>query len=224
MSSPTRYQAVLFDFGGVITESPFDAFARYEAEAGLPGGFIRSVNATNPDTNAWARLERSEVTIGEFADLFESEARSLGHEVDAKLVLRALTGRIRPAMVEAVRRIGDAGLTTACLTNNIKTGHRPDTEADDRAGDDEGRDERRRVLALFDHVVESSKLGVRKPEAEFYRAALDLIGVAPTEAIFLDDLGINLKPARAMGIATIKVLDPDEALRRLGHELGLDLT
>ncbi|HZB70550.1 MAG TPA: HAD-IA family hydrolase [Acidimicrobiales bacterium] len=203
-------RAVLWDFGGVILSSPFEAFARYERERGLPEGFLRQLNATNPDTNAWAKLERSEVDLAGFAELYEAEADAAGHRVEAGAVLALLSGELRPAMVQALRRIREEGLAQACLTNNV-------------AGTEAVRPELAEVMALFDTVLESSKLGVRKPDPRFYDLALEAVGVAPSEAVFLDDLGVNLKPARALGIRTIKVVDPTEALAELQGVLGFDL-
>src|SRR5918992_3473031 len=172
-------RAVIFDFGGVILSSPFEAFARYEREQGLPEGFLRQLNATNPDANAWARLERSEVDLAGFAELYEAEADAAGHRVDAGAVLALLSGEVRPAMVRALRRIKEEGLVQACLTNNV-------------AGTEAVRPDVAEVMALFDTVLESSKLGVRKPDPAFYDLALDTVGVAPEEAVFLDDLGGKL--------------------------------
>jgi putative hydrolase of the HAD superfamily len=203
-------RAVLWDFGGVILSSPFEAFARYERDRGLPEGFLRQLNATNPDTNAWAKLERSEVDLAGFAELFEAEADAAGHRVEAGAVLALLSGELRPAMVQALRRIREEGLAQACLTNNV-------------AGTEAVRPELAEVMALFDTVLESSKLGVRKPDPRFYDLALEAVGVAPAEAVFLDDLGVNLKPARALGIRTIKVVDPTDALAELQGVLGFDL-
>ncbi len=200
----------MFDFGGVITSSPFDAFARYEREQRLPAGFIRTVNSTNPDTNAWAELERGALDLAGFADAFELEALELGHRVDGRAVLSLLGGDIRPAMVEAVRRCSDS-FVTACLTNNFGSGDVP-TPPEVSA-----------ILALFDAVLESRALGVRKPEPRFYQLACDAVGVRPDEVVYLDDLGINLKPARAMGMHTIKVDDPGAALAELSKVTGLDL-
>lgn len=207
-------RAVLWDFGGVILSSPFEAFNRYERENGLPTDFLRSLNATNPDTNAWARFERSEVTFDEFCDLYEDEARAAGHEIDARAVMPLLAGELRPQMVEALRRCAER-LKTACITNNVVGfGDFPHRA---RAN---GRDE---VLALFDCMIESSVVGVRKPDPRIYRMACDKLGVEPHEAVFLDDLGINLKPAREMGITTIKVVDPDLALAELEGVVGFAL-
>jgi putative hydrolase of the HAD superfamily len=208
-------EAVLWDFGGVILTSPFDAFARYEREAGLPDGFIRRVNATNPDANAWARLERSEVGAEDFVRLFEEEARALGGEVSGQHVLDLLAGEIRPEMVVALDRVKAAGLRTACLTNNVLGGGE---------GPAERREKVAEVMARFDVIVESSKVGVRKPEPRFYEIACALLGVTPEACVFLDDLGINLKPAKALGMTTIKVVTPRQALDDLEAVLGLSLS
>ncbi len=205
-------KAVLFDFGGVVTSSPFDAFTAYEEANGLPVGLVRDINATNPDDNAWAKLERSDVDTDGFAELFEAEAAERGHRVDGRAILGLLSGEVRPVMVEAIRRIKDAGYLTACLTNNFRS-----------RGDADSRPETADVMGMFDHVTESSLVGIRKPEPEFYRRALDALGIDASEAVFLDDLGINLKPARAMGMTTIKVLDPTQALTDLSEVLDLDL-
>lgn len=201
-------RAVLFDFGGVILSSPFDAFAAYERERGLPDGFIRSVNATAPDTNAWARLERSEITVDEFASVFEEESTALGHTVPGWDVLGLLAGELRPSMVEAVRRCA-AELKTGLLTNNVVGMEQSDDIAE--------------VLRLFDVIVESSKVGVRKPDLRFYELACEQLAIDPSEAVFLDDLGVNLKPARALGMTTIKVGDPTAALAELAAVVGFPL-
>jgi putative hydrolase of the HAD superfamily len=198
-------RAVLFDFGGVLSTSPFEAFERYERDRGLPPGFLRSVNATDPDANAWARLERAELDLDAFDEAFAIESEALGHRVPGADVLALLAGDVRPEMIEAVRRCGEHH-RTALLTNNVLG-----TMDDPRIGE---------LLALFDVVVESSVVGVRKPEPAFYELACERLGIDPTEAVFLDDLGINLKPARAMGMATIKVGDPAVALDELEAILG----
>jgi putative hydrolase of the HAD superfamily len=201
-------RAVMFDFGGVISTSPFEAFARLEAEHGLPAGFIRTVNATNPDDNAWARLERSEIAVEAFGAQWAAEARALGHEVDGRIVLERLAGEIRPQMVAAIETCRTT-YKTACLTNNFVATERGVS------------DEVAAVYALFDAVLESRVLGVRKPDPRFYELACAAIGVKPEESVFLDDLGVNLKPARALGMHTVKVTDPDLALAELEQILGL---
>ncbi len=208
----TAIRAALFDFGGVILSSPFEAFARFERERGLPEGFLRTVNATDPDANAWARLERNELTVGGFDEAFAAESAALGHAVRGSEVLGLLAGDVRPAMVEAVRRCRER-LATALLTNNVVA-----VDAEAMAGTAHGE-----VLGHFDVIIESSKVGVRKPEPRFYELALEALGIEAHEAVFLDDLGVNLKPARAMGMATIKVGDPAVALAELETIVGFPL-
>jgi putative hydrolase of the HAD superfamily len=210
---PPVIRAALFDFGGVILSSPFDAFAAFEQEHALPEGFLRKVNATDPDTNAWARLERSEVNLDEFAELFTDESAALGHRVDGHEVLALLAGEIRPEMVEAVRRCSER-LTTGLLTNNFVAADGQGMQAGSLG----------EVLSLFDAVIESSVVGVRKPDPLFYEIACTTLGIEPTEAVFLDDLGVNLKPARLMGMLTIKVTDPAVALAELEQVLGFPLS
>ena len=214
MPSPTpqEIEAVLFDFGGVILTSPFDAFAAYEAEAGLPPDTVRRINSTNPDTNAWARFERRDVGPDEFCGLFEAEAAALGLELDAGRILVGLHGELRPAMVEALRRCGST-LRTGLLTNNVTP------LADQEVADNPVLE----VVAMFDVVVESSVVGCRKPEPAFYELACERLGVEPSACVFLDDLGVNLKPARAMGMTTIKVVDPATAIAELEQVLGIRL-
>jgi putative hydrolase of the HAD superfamily len=204
-------RAIMFDFGGVISSSPFDSFARLEVEQGLPPGFIRTVNSTNPDDNAWAKLERGDVDVDTFGALWSAEARALGHEVDGRQVLEMLAGEIRPQMVAAIRTCSSS-YKTACLTNNFARAEAVVSE------------EVASIYALFDAVLESRVLGVRKPDPRFYELACDRLGVSPEECVFLDDLGVNLKPARALGMHTIKVTDPERALDELGGLVGLALT
>jgi putative hydrolase of the HAD superfamily len=215
MSSDIR--AVLWDFGGVIVSSPFEALNRYEAECGLPRDFIRRVNSMNPLANAWARMERGELSLAAFGDAFRSESAALGHPVDGRDLLPLLAGDIRPRMVEALKAV-KRRYRVACLTNNIRIGHGPSM-----SGSAEKAAALRDVLALFELVLESSRLGARKPEPAFYARACELLGVAPSECVFLDDLGVNLKPAAAMGMRTIKVVDPDKALAELGALIDLKL-
>ena len=210
-------QAVLWDFGGVILTSPFEAFRTYEREANLPEDFIRMLNARNPDTNAWAKMERSEVGLAEFVALFEAEAAAHGHKVDGWRVLKAISGDIRPQMVEALRRC-KASFRVACITNNMKHGEGPGM-----ARSPEKAAAVAEVMTLFEHVVESSRLGFRKPDPRIYQHACELIGVPPERCVYLDDLGINLKPAKALGMRTIKVGDPDIAIAELEAIVGIPL-
>lgn len=213
---PTRaIRAVLFDFGGVVTESPFPAFREFEQARGLPAGFLQSVNRRNPDDNAWARFERNELTPAEFDQAFAVESGQLGHAVRGLEVIDLLYGPVRPQMVLAVSRCREHFLT-ACLTNNVRgpagAGPAPDSQ---RAR------EWQAAIELFHAVIESSRAGARKPEPRFYRFACASLRIEPAEAVFLDDLGANLKPAREMGMRTIKVVDPDTALAELETVLGI---
>jgi putative hydrolase of the HAD superfamily len=210
-------RAILWDFGGVILSSPFEAFSRYEVEIGLPKDFIRGLNARNSDTNAWARMERSEVSLAGFVELFEEEARQHGHTLDGWRILQSLSGDIRPQMVEALRRCKVA-FRVACITNNMKSGEGPGM-----ARSPEKAKAVAEIMELFEHVVESSKLGMRKPDPRIYLHACELLGVKPEDCIYLDDLGINLKPARALGMRTIKVVDPDAAIDELQAMVGIPL-
>ncbi|MDO8290632.1 MAG: HAD-IA family hydrolase [Parvibaculum sp.] len=210
-------EAVIWDFGGVLTSSPFEAFARYERERGLPIDFIRGINATNPDTNAWALFERSEVTLDQFDEIFAEEAKAKGHEVRGRAVVELLSGDIRPAVVNALK-ICKTRVKVGCITNNVPAGH-----GAGMARSSEKAAEVAAVMALFDHVIESSKLGIRKPDPRIYELACQTLNVNPKSCVYLDDLGINLKPAKALGMTTIKVGDPVIALKELEAAVGFPL-
>lgn len=209
-------EAVIWDFGGVITTSPFQAFNRYEREHGLPHDFIRRINSTDPDTNAWALFESDRVGLDEFDELFAREALAAGHEVRGREVIALLAGDIRPRMVAALQRCKQH-FRVGCITNNVRAGHGPGMSADDGTAHEVAT-----VMSLFDIVIESSREGIRKPDPRIYRLACERLGVNPPAAVFLDDLGINLKPARALGMQTIKVENEDQALTELGAITGLD--
>ena len=203
-------RAVFWDFGGVITTSPFDSFNIYEESQNLPKDLIRTINSTNPDNNAWAKLERSEIDQEEFDSLFEVESQQFGHSVPGKQVLALLKGQIRPEMVKALREIKDK-LIQGCLTNNIQSDEDQELETDNAAISGTHQE----IMGLFDFVFESSKENVRKPDPKFYQLACERGKVNPNEVIFLDDLGINLKPAKALGMKTIKVVRAEDALQDL---------
>ena len=213
-----RFDAVIFDFGGVITASPFEAFNRLEEERGLPANFIRTVNATNPHDNAWARFERAEIDARTFDVLFEAEAEALGHSVEGRAVLAVLSGSIRPAMVRALDQLAGAGYRLACITNNVPAGHGAGMA---RSGD--AKDAYEQVFARFEQVIESSKAGVRKPDPRIYTMMCELLGLEAARCIYLDDLGINCKPAATLGMAAIKVTSGEQALGELGALLGMEL-
>jgi putative hydrolase of the HAD superfamily len=213
-----KIKAVFWDFGGVLTTSPFEAFNRFERENHLPQNFIRMVNAANPDTNAWARLERGQISLEAFDRAFERETAAAGQALRGFTVLELLSGDLRPEMVEALRRCKKQ-FRTACLTNNMKGLDEADIQQLGRRAS-----EIQAVMDIFDYVVESSKIGFRKPDPRFYEIACEIVEVAPVQVVFLDDLGVNLKPARAMGMTTIKVTDSHQALAELETLLGWTLT
>jgi putative hydrolase of the HAD superfamily len=210
-------KAVFWDFGGVITSSPFESFNKFEIAHNLPENFLRTVNSTNPDDNAWAKLERNEVNLEEFNELFLKESDALGNAVQGKDVIALLKGEVRPQMIKALKLIKDK-MVQACLTNNIQA---MDKEFE---GNVSASGKHNEVMQLFDFVIESSKENVRKPDPNFYLLACKRANIEPEEAVFLDDLGINLKPARALGMKTIKVIDPDIALNDLQSLLSFKVT
>jgi len=208
-------EAVVWDFGGVFTTSPFDAFNRYERERGLPVDVIRRINSINPDTNAWARLERSELAPAEFDAVFLGEAREFGLSIPGRDVLALLSGDLRPRVVTAFKAC-KARFKVGCITNNAPTGKGAGmSSSSDKASQIAD------VFSLFDHVIESSKAGVRKPDPRIYRMMCEALEVKPEACVYLDDLGINLKPAREMGMTTIKVTSEDQLLADLSNAVGL---
>ena len=211
-------EAVIWDFGGVFTTSPFEAFNRYEKARGLPHDFIRTVNAANPLDNAWALFERAEITAEEFDRMFRKEALAFGHDVPGADVLPLLAGDVRPKVVEALKACKARGLKVGCITNNVRSGEgagmaRTSEKAAQVAG----------VMALFDEVIESSKAGVRKPDPRIYQMMLDALKVAAPGCIYLDDLGINCKPAAALGMHAIKVSGEALLLADLERAVGFPL-
>lgn len=219
MTSPLqgRLEAVIWDFGGVLTSSPFEAFNRFEVRRGLPRDFIRTVNATNPNANAWALFERAEVGEAEFDVLFAADSRALGHEIRGRDVLPLLSGELRPRVISALDVVAQH-FRTGCITNNVAAGVGPGMA---RAVEKAGRIAD--VMARFGHVIESSKVGIRKPDPRIYALMCEALGVAPSACVYLDDLGINLKPARDMGMMTIKVESEPQLLLDLSRATGLDL-
>jgi len=213
----TRFKGIIWDFGGVLTESPFEAFNRFEIEMNIPLDFIRSVNAKNPATNAWALFESSKIDLDKFDKLFHDETKSAGYAIPGRKVIPLLSGKIRERMVNVLFHLRKE-YKQLCLTNNIKTGFGSSMSGMSASGK-----KSEEVMALFDEIIESSKVGVRKPDQEIYEMARDRLGFMCSEIIYLDDLGINLKPARLMGMSTIKVLSEEQAISDLGTMLGRDL-
>ena len=215
MAAKTDIEAVIWDFGGVFTSSPFEAFNRLEAEKGLPKDLIRRINATNPDTNAWALFERNEVDPAGFDKLFLAESTALGHPLGGAEVLPRLAGELRPRMVEALKTCKQH-FKVGCITNNVVSMHSPGQAEGQRAAGAMGQ-----VMPLFDAIIESSKAGVRKPDPRIYQMMCDQLSVAPARCVYLDDLGINCKPAAGLGMTAIKVVGVDQTLVDLARATGL---
>ena len=205
---------MIFDVGGVVIGSPLHAIAAYERELGIPAGFVnRLVVATGPG-GAWSRLERGELGLELFYAAFDAECLAAGHAVSGRAMMARIgeAARPRPRMLAAIRTIRTRGLRAAALTNNW-VGESGDTRSSG-LGD---------LGPLFDVVVESAVEGLRKPDPRIYALALERLRVSAAETVFLDDIGRNLKPARALGMATIKVDDEEQALDELSRVLGFDV-
>ena len=208
-------EAVIWDFGGVFTTSPFEAFRRFEVQRGLPQDFIRRVNAADPDANAWALFERNEIDAAAFDAMFLEEATRLGHPLRGAEVLPLLSGDVRPRVVAALKAC-KARFKVGCITNNVVTGH-----GTGMAGSAEKAEAIADIFAQFEAVLESSKAGVRKPDPRIYQMMCELLAVAPAACVYLDDLGVNCKPAAALGMTAIKVTTEDQALEDLAAATGL---
>ncbi len=212
-----RRTAVLFDLGGVVLGSPLHAIRDYETELGLERNAINLVAAKTAPNGAWSRLERGELEMEAFYPAFEADCLAAGIEMDAREMMTrmAASSAPRPMMLEAIRRLREADFRVGALTNNWA--HTGDGEAPDR------NDGTRALKGLFDVFIESSVEGLRKPDPKIYALACDRMGKRPEEMIFLDDIGPNLKPPRAMGMATIKVDTPEQALAELAPLVGIEL-
>ena len=205
-------RAVIFDLGGVVLGSPLHAIAAYERDQGLPPNAINHVVASTAPHGAWSRLERGEISMLDFFDAFEQDCAKAGWTISARDMMERIgeTSIPRPSMLEAIRRIRIQGLRVAALTNNW-------------APEGEVATDGNPLLPLFDVFLESSVEGLRKPDPRIYDLVCERLGVAPEEAVFLDDIGANLKPARAMGMTTLKVETPEASLEELAEILGFPL-
>ena len=202
-----KYKAIIWDFGGVITSSPFEAFNAFEEANSLPKDIIRTINSENPDMNAWAQFESNSITIGQFNDLFLKEAKAKGFDIKGRDIIKLLKGSIRENMVSFLREL-KSDFKLGCITNNVKSSSQENTD-----------NETEEVMSIFDHVIESSIVGIRKPNPEIYMMSCDALNVSPDQCIYLDDLGINLKPARELGMTTIKVIQPEDAIQEVRNLL-----
>lgn len=206
-----RFDGVIFDLGGVVLGSPLHAIARYERACGIPAGFINRVVVSSGPGGAWSRLERGELRVEAFVPAFEADCLAAGQPVAAGPMMLAIQeeSQPRPAMLAAIRELRIRGLRVGALTNNWVA----DEPRENRLGLD--------LRELFDAFVESAIVGLRKPDPRIYTHACQALAVAPQRAVFLDDIGANLKAARALGMHTIKVDSPEQALGELGAALGL---
>jgi putative hydrolase of the HAD superfamily len=195
----SRFKAIVFDFGGVFTTSPVENFAVYEKQNGLPEKFIGGVIKSNIHGGAFSQFERAEISREEFDVAFAAETKAAGHEIRGELLLSMLSLKIYPEMVDALKRVKNAGYKTGCITNNM-----PSHDSASMVDEPKKAAEIAAIFRFFDHVIESSKTGVRKPEPRIYEMMCEALAVAPESCVFIDDLGVNLKPARAMGMTTIK--------------------
>ena len=202
-----KYKAIIWDFGGVITSSPFEAFNEFEEANSLPKDIIRTINSENPDMNAWAQFESNSITIGQFNDLFLKEAKAKGFDIKGRDIIKLLKGSIRENMVSFLREL-KLDFKLGCITNNVKSSSEENTD-----------NETEEAMSIFDHVIESSIVGIRKPNPEIYMMSCDALNVSPDQCIYLDDLGINLKPARELGMTTIKVIQPEDAIQEVRNLL-----
>ena len=202
-----KYKAIIWDFGDVITSSPFDAFNEFEEVNGLPKDIIRTINSENPDMNAWAQFESNSITIDQFDDLFLKEAKAKGFDIKGRDIIKLLKGSIRENMVSFLREL-KSNFKLGCITNNVKPSSEENTD-----------NETKEAMSIFDHVIESSIVGIRKPNPEIYMMSCDALNVSPDQCIYLDDLGINLKPARELGMTTIKVIQPEDAIQEVRNLL-----
>ncbi len=205
-----HYRAVIFDLGGVVLDSPLHAIARYERELGIPPGHVNRVVAASGPQGAWARLERGELGLEAFVPAFERECAEAGHALSAREMMERIgaSSAPRPAMLQAIAALRARGYAVGALTNNWE-------------GDPSGPSSLADLRARFDAFVESSVVGLRKPDPRIYLHACRTLRVEPPEAVFLDDIGSNLKAARALGMTTIKVLEPAAALEELRRALAL---
>ncbi len=213
-----KIEAVIFDFGGVFTTSPVQNFAAYEKANGLPERFLGGVIKARIHDGAFARFERAEISAEEFDNAFAEETRADGHEVSGATLLSLMSLDLYPEMIDALRQVKIHGYKTGCITNNM-----PTLDSTTMVSDPDAMKTVAETFSLFDHVIESSKAGVRKPEPKIYEMMCEALGVAPAQCIFIDDLGVNLKPAQDMGMTTIKAPfgDVSPAIRTLYETLAI---
>jgi epoxide hydrolase-like predicted phosphatase len=207
-------RAVLFDFGGVFTPSPFAVFEEAAAELGAEADRVLGLvfGPYDQDTDhPWHRLERGELALGDAREEIMALASGAGLALDPLLILGRMAkgGGLRDPVVAATRALRANGLLTALVTNNAR---------EFRAG-------WRGLLPLadlFDAVIDSSEVGMRKPDPAIFALALRALGgVAPEHAVFLDDFPGNVAAARRLGMHAVLVeRDPAPALAELERIIG----
>lgn len=201
-------KTIIFDFGGVVTNSPIEGFKKLEDTYGYAKGLITSINMNNPNNNAWAQSERGEINIDTFLSQFEKEALEIGQKINANEILMQLYGSLRPIMVNKIISLAKSKkYKLICLTNVLK--------GIKKFMPKEREEDVNNIMSYFDVIYESYKIGMRKPESRIYEYIIENLAIIPNEAVFLDDLGMNLKTAKKLGINTIKVVDPEESIKEL---------
>jgi len=210
------FDAVLLDFGGVFTASPFGAIERAESEHGAAPGQLREIifGAYHADTDhPWHRLERGEMGLGDAREAIIALGRDAGFEIDPIRLLIEGMGDHEPRedLIELIVRIRADGVRTALVTNNVR-----------EFGD--GWRQLVPVDALFDEVIDSSAEGCRKPDPDIFHLALERVGgVEAGRSVFLDDFAGNIDAARGLGIEAVLVeADHRPAVRRLERLLGYE--
>ncbi len=190
-------KVILWDFGGVLTNSPIQNFYKYEKKNNILPGTLININNHNKYNNAWARLEKNEIDKEEFAKLFLKESKELKikDKLDIEKILECLDVELNHEMVEVFLKYKNK-IPCACLTNNIPENINNKASITFK-----------KFKKNFSHVFESSKIGLRKPEEKIYKYVIEKLNVRPENILFMDDLGVNLKPARTLGFKTYKVVN-----------------
>jgi putative hydrolase of the HAD superfamily len=206
MNRDRAQQALLLDFGGVLTTSVWDSFAAFCREQGLEDEAVKRLFREDPEAVADLRaLETGSLEETEFETRF---AKRLGIADGTDLIDSMFRG-MRPdvRMVEATKRAREAGVRTALVSNSWSTNHY----------------DREMLGTLFDQLVISGEVGLHKPQPEIYRLAAERLGVDPANCVFVDDLRENCAGAEAVGMRAVRHHSTDETLARLEELLGVEL-
>ena len=197
---------VLWDYGGVLTESPIINFRKFENDNNYSLNTIVKINSDNKYNNAWAKLEKDEISIEQFSKLFREEAKQFGiPNINTDKLLECLNVKLNIKMVELLENVSKF-YSCVCLTNNFKKMSSYDFE---------------NIKHNFSLIIESCKIGLRKPEKEIYTYVLKVLKVSAKEILFIDDLGINLKPAKELGFQTYKFIDTNKTISYMKNMLKI---